>query len=108
MTRMKYIRQAHGRMIAVKVHPDQNSTLTPEPVCDAANRAEVVRVNDARDELLSSVPWVGSHPARPAANSEDQAYALWEFAEIVRQLIFVAVAFNLIKLFYSATCSLNL
>jgi len=67
-----------------------------------------VRVSDARDKVLNSAPWVGSHPAQPAANSEDQAYALWELAGIVRQLIFVAVAFNLIKLFDSATCFFNL
>ena len=103
-TRVKDIQHAH-RSIALKVHPDHHCTTTG-PVCDAAHRA-MVRVSDARDELLHSVP-VAPHSARPAANSEDHAHALLEAAGILAQLIFVAVAFHLIKLFDSATRFLKL
>ena len=106
-TRVKDIQHAH-RSIALKVHPDHHCTTTG-PVCDAAHRA-MVRVSDARDELMRSVPSVGSHSAQPAANSEDHGHthALWELAGILAQLIFVAAAFHLIKLFDSATRFLKL
>lgn len=105
--RVKDIQHAH-RLIALKVHPDRHCTKTG-PVCDAAHRA-MVRVSDARDELMRSVPSGGSHSAQPAANSEDHGHthALWELAGILAQLIFVAAAFHLIKLFDSATRFLKL
>ena len=77
--RVKDIQHAH-RLIALKVHPDRHCTKTG-PVCDAAHRA-MVRVSDAREELMRSVPSGGSHSAQPAANSEDHGHthALWDHA----------------------------
>ena len=106
-TRVKDIQHAH-RLIALKVHPDRHCTKTG-PVCDAAHRA-MVRVSDAREELMRSVSSGGSHSAQPAANSEDHGHthALWELAGILAQLIFIVAAFHLIKLFDSATRFLKL
>ena len=98
-TRVKDIQHAH-RLIALKVHPDHHCTK-PGPVCNAAHRA-MVRVSDARDELMRSVPSVGSHSAQPAANSEDHGHthALWELAGILAQLIFIVAAFHLLSLIH--------
>jgi hypothetical protein len=109
-TPTKDIEHAH-RSIAVEVHPDHHC-MARGPVCDAAHRA-IVRVSLAREELareelLRSALPAGSHSAQPAANSDDQAHALWELARMVAWLIFISAAFYLIKLFDSTAGFLKL